>query len=107
MKNKVESSYDFLIEYSRTNNKRERLFLIKKSKKDNILAIIEIILNTLTGTIDIDSDIIQTLRPYKHIYRKLKRFNSLNWREAKQIMSRSRNETAIHKLIKLFITKIL
>lgn len=97
----MQSSYKFLELYANTTNKRERLYLIKNAKKDNILAIIEIVLNTLTGIIKVDSNIIQKLYTHKHLYRKLVRYNSLNWKQARQIISTPRNEVAIHKLIKL------
>lgn len=106
MSKHLQNSLNFVTEYVKLDKKKDRIAVIKNAKKDNIIALIEIILNTLSGVIKVHPSIIQLLHPYKHLYRKILRFNSVNWKEARQTMSKSRNETAIHKIIKAVLSYI-
>lgn len=68
--NRFTSNKEFLILLSNCH-KKLRNSIITHSKKEQILAIAECVLNVLNGNIQIDSDTFQKLKPFNKTFKKL------------------------------------
>lgn len=107
MSSHLLNSVDFLRQLISIKNKKQLKFFLEALSKSETLALVEIVINVLDGTVPLTKSEIQSLQKNKAFFRKLKNHNSLSWKEAKKLIIKSLSPVAAIVSLVTFVSNYI
>ena len=98
---RIERNRQFLDFIANPPTKKQRQTLLKSATQDQVIAICEIILNTLAGNVDLTPQEVKTVSVYKKDLRRVGCNKRSSWTLRRKILQR------IGKVISFLVSKTL
>ena len=83
---RLDRNYQFLIFIADPPTVKQRQAVIKIATQDQVLAVSEIILNTLSGNIPLSPQSVKDLTPYKKDLRRAGSKKNTNWKSRRSLL---------------------